>query len=44
MSPIASKAGLKGVCLIYTLHMIVIVVDGLRNEEIFEGQALEDWV
>jgi hypothetical protein len=37
----ARKVGSKGVRLIHTLHMMIIVVDGLWNEEIFEGQALK---
>jgi hypothetical protein len=37
----ARKIGSKGIRLIDALHMMVIVVDSLWNEEIFEGQALE---
>jgi hypothetical protein len=40
----ARKIGSKGIRLINALHMMVIVVNSLWNEEIFEGQALEHWV
>jgi hypothetical protein len=37
----ARKIGLKGIRLINTLYMMVIVINSLWNEEIFKGQALE---
>jgi hypothetical protein len=33
----ARKVGSKGNGLIYALHMIVVVVNSLWDEEIFEG-------
>jgi hypothetical protein len=41
---VAGQAGSKGVGLIYALHMMVIVVNSPWDKEVFEGQALENWV
>jgi hypothetical protein len=35
------KIGLKGIRLVHALYIVVVVVDSLRNEELFEGQAFE---
>jgi hypothetical protein len=37
----AGKIGSKGIRLVYALYMVVIVVNSLRNAELFEGQAFE---
>jgi hypothetical protein len=37
----AGKIGLKGIRLVHALYIVVVVVDSLRNEELFKGQAFE---
>jgi hypothetical protein len=37
----AGKIGSKGIRLVHILHIVVIIINSLRNEELFEGQAFE---
>jgi hypothetical protein len=37
----AGKIGSKGIRLVHALHMVVIVINSLQNEELFKGQAFE---
>jgi hypothetical protein len=35
------KIGLKGIRLVHALHIVIVVVNSLRNEELVKGQAFK---